>query len=487
MHFAVPRNVRIWLLSTLRRGRSLSEISGAARAPNAHLGNTGLFCMETPTTNYVRVGDGDVAYQVFGDGPIDLLLSYGLGVHVEIIWEVPVWRRILTILSSFTRLILFDRRGTGASDSVSFDGVPTWEESIEDMIAVLDAVESTQTAIMATLDTGSNGILLAAMRPDRVSRLVLYNTSARYVIADDYSIGVPPEALDAMVELIATDWGSLDFMRLVNPTSAGDADFMNLSTRMLRVSNTPRSAAAQYNYLLRRDVRQALPMIQAPTLVLHVQENMLLPIELGRHLAEHISGAQFVELPGGDLSITESNIMMLDHVAEFLTGQRPAIEVDRILTTVLFTDIVGSTEKAGALGDKRWASLLDAHDRAVRDTLGHFRGREINTTGDGFVASFDGPARAIRCAKAIDEATRSLNIDLRFGLHTGECEVRGNDLSGLAVHIAARIGSIAAPGEVLVSGMVKDLVMGSGIAFIERGEHELKGVPRRWPLFAVCN
>jgi class 3 adenylate cyclase/pimeloyl-ACP methyl ester carboxylesterase len=443
--------------------------------------------MDTPQTHYVRVGEGDVAYQVFGDGPIDLLLSYGLGVHVEVIWEVPIWRKVLTLLSSFTRLILFDRRGTGASDSISFDGVPTWEESIEDMVAVLDAVESRQTAIMATLDTGSNGLLLAAMRPDRVSHLVLYNTSARYLVADDYPAGVAPETLDAMVELIANNWGTLDFMRLVNPTSADDAEFMKLSTRMLRVSNTPRSAAAQYDYLLRRDVRQALPMIQAPTLVFHVKENMLLPIEFGRALAEDISGAQFVELPGGDLSITESNITMLDYVAEFLTGERPVIEIDRILTTVLFTDIVGSTEKAASLGDQRWASLLDSHDRIVRDTLVHFRGQEINTTGDGFVASFDGPARAIRCAEAIGDATRSLDIDLRMGLHTGECEVRGKDLSGLAVHVAARIAALAAPGEVLVSGMVKDLVMGSGIDFSERGEHELKGVPGLWPLFAAWN
>ena len=228
-------------------------------------------------------------------------------------------------------------------------------------------------------------------------------------------------------------------------------------------------------------------MIQAPTLILHVKENALAPIESGRYLAEHISGATFIELPGGDLSITESNIMMLDHVAEFLTGQRPVIEVDRILTTVLFTDIVGSTEKAALLGDQRWASLLDSHDRAVRDTFVHFRGQEINTTGDGFVASFDGPARAIRCAKAIGEATRPLDIDLRMGLHTGECEVRGKDLSGLAVHIAARIGALAAPGEVFVSGMVKDLVIGSGIDFSERGEYELKGVPGLWPLFAVSS
>lgn len=443
--------------------------------------------MDTPQTNYVRVGEGDVAYQVFGDGPIDFLFSYGLGVHVEMIWEVPIWRKMLTRFSSFTRSILFDRRGTGASDSISFDGVPTWEESIEDMIAVLDAVGSRQTAIMTTLDTGINGILLAAMRPDRVSHLALFNTSARYQFADDYPAGVPTEAVDGLIDLLANEWGTLDFMRLMNPSSAQDAEFIRLSARMLRVSNTPRSAAAQFNYLLRRDVRQALPMIQAPTLVLHVKENVFVPIEFGRYLAAHISGAEFIELPGGDLSTTESNIMMVDHLAEFLTGERPVIEVDRILTTILFTDIVASTEKARSLGDQRWASLLDSHDRAVRDTLMHFRGQEINTTGDGFVASFDGPARAIRCAKAIGDATRSLDIELRMGLHTGECEVRGKDLSGLAVHIAARIGAIAPPGEVVVSGMVKDLVMGSGIDFSERGEHELKGVPGLWPLFAVNN
>ena len=413
------------------------------------------------------------------------MLSYGLGVHVEIIWEVPIWRKILTILSSFTRLILFDRRGTGASDSISLDGVPTWEESIEDMLAVLDAVGSTQTAIMATLDTGNNGILLAAMPtgPRQPSRPVQHGCLLPR--GRRLSRGCTPETLDALIELMANEWGTLDFMSLVNPTSAGDAEFMNLSTRMLRVSNTPRSAAAQYNYLLRRDVRPALPMIQAPTLVLHVKDNVLLPIELGRYIADHISGAEFIELPGGDLSITESNIMMLDHVAEFLTGQRPVIDVDRILTTVLFTDIVGSTEKAVSLGDQRWASLLDSHDRTVRDTLAHFRGREINTTGDGFVASFDGPARAIRCARAIRDATASLDVDLRLGLHTGECEVRGDDLSGLAVHVAARIGALAASGEIFVSAMVKDLVMGSGIDFDERGDHTLKGVPGMWPLFAV--
>jgi class 3 adenylate cyclase len=258
--------------------------------------------------------------------------------------------------------------------------------------------------------------------------------------------------------------------------------------RQFRCGATPRTAAAQYNYMLRNmDVRQALPLIQAPTLVLHVRENPLLPIDHGRYLAEHIAGATLVELPGADSGITPANFSLVDDIAEFLTGERPMVEVDRILTTVVFTDIVGSTTMAASLGDKRWRALLDAHDRTVREQLRRFRGREINTTGDGFLASFDGPARAIRCAQAITQATATHGIELRVGLHTGECEVRGNDLGGLAVHIAARVGALAGRGEIVVSGTVKDLVVGSGIEFSERGEHELRGVPGSWKLFAVVD
>jgi class 3 adenylate cyclase len=251
-----------------------------------------------------------------------------------------------------------------------------------------------------------------------------------------------------------------------------------------RASATPRTVASQFNYFFRKvDVRQALPLVCAPTLVLHVKDSPLLSIEHGRYLAEHITGATFVELPGGDLGPPDDETNA--QVIEFLTGDRPDIEVDRILTTVMLTDIVGSTERAASLGDHRWRSLLDSHDRTVREQLRRFRGREINTTGDGFVTSFDGPARAIRCAQAIGEATSTLGVELRMGLHTGECEVRGDDIGGLAVHVAARVGALAFPGEILVSGMVKDLVAGSGIEFDDRGEHELKGVPGSWKLFAV--
>jgi class 3 adenylate cyclase/alpha-beta hydrolase superfamily lysophospholipase len=439
--------------------------------------------MDPPETRYVAVGDADVAYQVVGDGPLDLLYCFGLGSHIEVAWEVPRTVEFLTRLAAFSRLIFFDRRGTGASDGVSFKAMPTWEEWTEDIVAVLDAASSKRTAILATHEAGPIAILFAAMHPESVGALILLNTSARYIKSGDYSIGVPPEALDAMLELIASAWGSLELARLIVPSLADDAEYMSLVSKMERSSATPRSAAAQYDYMLRNfDVRHALALIQAPTLVLHTSENRFVPIAHGHYIADHINGATFIELPGGD---TGSNPAVATEVAEFLTGDRPAVEIERILTTVLFTDIVGSTALAASLGDPRWHSILDAHDQTVRQQLKLFRGREINTTGDGFVASFDGPARAIRCAQAISEATEKLGVRLRVGLHTGECEVRGDDLGGLAVHIAARVAALAGSGDVLVSGTVKDLVVGSGIEFIERGEHELKGVPGSWKLFAV--
>ena len=287
--------------------------------------------------------------------------------------------------------------------------------------------------------------------------------------------------------MVLADWGTQELARLSVPSRSDDEDYLDRMALIFRSAATPRNIASQYDYILRTiDVRQVLPLIQVPTLVLHSQEQAFIPIEMGRYLADHLEDARFVEMPGGDIGLTGDNAMTVaDEIGEFLTGERP-IEVDRILTTVLFTDIVDSTAKASSLGDRRWRSILDNHDRMVREQLKRFRGQEINTTGDGFVASFDGPARAIRCALAIADSTTSLGIDLHMGLHTGECEVRGDDLGGLAVHIAARVGALAAPCEVLVSGTVKDLVVGSGIEFEDRGEHVLKGVPGSWRLFAVA-
>ncbi|MBV8296344.1 MAG: adenylate/guanylate cyclase domain-containing protein [Acidimicrobiia bacterium] len=442
---------------------------------------------EVPETRYVAVGDADVAYQVIGDGPPDLLYCYGLGSHIEWWWEIPASAEIFVRLSSFSRLIVFDRRGTGASDGVPRNAIPTWEQWAEDMGAVLDAAGSTKAAIMATLDAGPMAILFAAMHPERVSALVLLNTAARYQIADDYPVGATPEAIDTIVELIVSTWASPDFLRTLSPDGANDPEYVRLTGKMVRSSATPRSVAAQYDYILRRvDVRQALPLLQVPTLVLHVRDSFFVPLAHGQYLADHIDGAKFIELPGRATSPDgEHTDMMIDEIAEFLTGTRPEVEIERVLTTVLFTDIVGSTSRAASLGDQRWHTLLDAHDRTVREQLRRFRGKEINTTGDGFVASFDGPARAIRCGRAIGEATTKLGVDLRVGLHTGECEVRGDDLGGLAVHIAARIAALAGPGEVLVSETVKGLIVGSGLSLSERGTYMLKGVPDEWRLFAV--
>jgi class 3 adenylate cyclase len=293
--------------------------------------------------------------------------------------------------------------------------------------------------------------------------------------------------VDFRVEMAKALWGSPEAVAAIFPSRANDPEFTEWMARCQRVMATPKNAAALYRYFIENiDAREALPLIRVPTLVLHSKYNLDFSIEEGRYLADHIDGAKFVELPGGDVSVATS-ADGIEEIVEFLTGERPAVEVDRILTTLLFTDIVGSTERAASLGDHAWRSLLDAHDWVVRDHLRRFRGREINTTGDGFVACFDGPARAIRCGEAIIGATRGLGIEVRAGLHTGECEVRGDDLGGLAVHIAARVGAHAGPGEVLVSGTVKDLVAGSSIEFLDRGEHELKGVPGMWRLYGVVS
>jgi len=439
---------------------------------------------EPRETRYVSVEGADIAYQVVGEGPIDLLWCYGLGSHVDFFWDMPWAIESFKPLVKIGRLITFDRRGTGGSGPVSLNEIPRWEELSEDMTAVLDAVGSTETAIMATLETGPIAILFAAMHPDRVSSLIMLNTTARYQEAEDYSVGMAPAAADAVLEVLGQTWGTRELSRLANPGWADDPEVHRIAARLTRASATPSEALAQYTYFARHvDVRNVLPLIRLPTLVIHVKDSPFVPIAQGRYLADHIAGARFSEIPGGDIGAPGEEVIA--EAVEFLTGDRPGIDADRVLTTILFTDIVGSTEQAASSGDRRWRGILAAHDRAVRDQLQRFRGHEVNTTGDGFVASFDGPGRAIRCALAIIEATAQLGVELRTGLHTGECEVHGNDLGGLAVHIAARVGAIASGGEVIVSSTVKDLVIGSGIEFDDRGEYDLKGVPGTWHIYAV--
>jgi len=445
--------------------------------------------MEVPDTRYVAVGDADVAYQVFGNGPPDLLYAGGMGSHIEVYWEWPPFAEQMRRLASCSRVILFDRRGAGLSDSVSLKALPTWEEWAEDMTAVLDAAWSSRAAVLGWLDAGPAAMLFAAMHPERVSGLVLVNTAARTLQDSDYPIGLTSDTVDTLRSFVGGTWGTADLASIGTPGVSRDPEWVRFLAAAQRASMTPRTAAAQFDYVVRTsDVRWALPLVQVPTLVLHCDRNPVVPLGLGRYLAELIPDSTLVELPGAELGPTAPNNekIVTREVTRFLAGEQPWVDIERLLTTILFTDIVGSTERAASLGDHNWRSLLDAHDGAVREQVRRFKGKEINTTGDGFVVSFDGPARAIRCAQAIHEAMKPVGLEVRMGLHTGECEVRGEDLGGLAVHIAARIGALANSQEILVSSTLKDLVIGSGIEFTEHGNHDLKGVPGSWNLFSVA-
>lgn len=437
--------------------------------------------MESHPTQYVEIGGAQVAYQVTGIGSADLVWSYGLGGQVDLIRQLPSHDDFMRRLEAVRRVIVFDRRGSGASDPVPLNAIPTWEVFAEDLTGVLDATGSKSAAVIGTDETGPISVLFAAMHPERVSHLVLINTTARYLEDDDYDVGVSPAVAESVVELFRTRWGSEDLVRMVLPPQA-DAVELTGFAQMMRASATPFAAATQMDYVLQNmDVRAFLPLVQTPTLIIHAANAPFPSVEHARYLAAHIPDATLIEYAGSHLVLGPAGAA---DVVEFLTGERD-VEIGRVLATVLFTDIVGSTQRAAAMGDQRWRSLLDTHDRVLREQIRRFKGREIKTIGDGFVVSFDGPARAICCARAINESMQALDIELRFGLHTGECEVRGSDLGGLAVHIAARIGSLANAQEILVSSTLKDLVIGSGIEFTPRGEYELKGVPGSWKVFAA--
>jgi class 3 adenylate cyclase len=441
--------------------------------------------IELPEIKYARIGDADVAYAVFGGGSRDLLICSGLGAHVDLIWQISKAAEFLQKLAKFRRVIFMDRRGSGASDPVPLMAVPTWEEMAEDIMAVLDVTGSDVADLLALNEVGPIAILVAAMHPERVGSLVLINTAARYAAAADYPIGVESDVIRAIGDVMASTWGSEDFAAVTDPDQANDPEFVKTLARMHRAAATPHTASAQFKYLLESmDVRQFLPLVQAPSLVLQATESAFTYLEHARFLADHLPAATLVEMPGGNMTMPFAP-NAISEITEFLTGERPPIEVDRVLTTILFTDIVGSTERAAQEGDRRWGQILEAHHQAVRAELRRYRGVEIDTAGDGFFATFDGPARAIRCACAVRDSVRSAGVEIRVGLHTGEVQIFGDTYSGLGVHIGARVGAQAGAGEVLVSRTVVDLVVGSGIAFTERGEHELKGVPGRWKLFSV--
>jgi class 3 adenylate cyclase len=443
--------------------------------------------MRTPPTKYAKSGDAAIAYQVVGDGPIDLVLVLGFVTHLELQWDSPALARFFKRISSFSRLILFDKRGTGLSDPVS--EVPTLEQRIDDVRAVMDAAGSERAAILGISEGGPMGVLLAASRPERVSALVLHGAMGRTTEAPDYPWAAPAQALrESAVEFIVPYWGQQaeGIVELFAPSFANDPEAVEFNARLERSGASPAMVQQIFEMFLDIDVRAVLPTIHVPTLVLHRRGDRVVNRRAGRELAAAISGARYVELPGIDhLPWAGDSEAVLGEIEEFLTGTRAVPEPDRVLATVMFTDIVGSTRRAADLGDARWRELLSAHHAAVRRELMRFRGREVKTLGDGHLATFDGPARAIRCGHAIAEAVDSLGLEMRIGLHAGEVELMEDDVGGIAVHVAARIGALAAPGEVLVSSTVRDLVAGSGIRFVDRGTERLKGIADEWRLFAA--
>ncbi len=435
--------------------------------------------MSTVATQYARAGDVHIAYQIVGDGPIDLVVAPGFVSHVECCWEEPSYARFLRRLASFSRLILFDKRGTGLSDRLT--GMPTLEHRMDDVRAVMDAAQSDRAAILGISEGGALSAVFAATYPNRTSHLILYAAFAEFA-----SWFPTARRLASFFHYCETAWGSGDSLRTYGPSMVDDAAFKRWWGRYERQGASPGAAEAMMKVNAEIDIKHVLPTIRVPTLVIHRSGDAAVAVEAGRYLAAHIPGARYVELPGPDhLWFLGDADSVLDPIQEFLTGTRGAAEVDRVLATVLFTDVVSSTRRAAELGDRRWAELLEAYHSAVRNEISRFRGREIDTAGDGVFAAFDGPARAIRCACAVHDAVGQLGLEIRTGLHTGECEVVGDKIGGLAVHIGARVAAEAQPGEVLVSSTVKDLVAGSGIRFGEGKTVQLKGVPGEWQLYAV--
>lgn len=437
-------------------------------------------------THYARRDGIHIAYQVSGSGTLDVVLISLWFSHVEARWEVPGFDHFLHRLGSFSRLISFDKYGIGLSDPAPTGSLPPLEDWMDDVRAVMDAAGSERAALFGAADGGMMAATFAATYPERVSALILANSTARMSWAPDYPIGIPPERAEVIASVTEETWGRPDLLTLTNPSLGEDQAAREAYARLMRMAASPSTADAVVRLLLEIDVRHVLPAIQAPTLVIHRTDNVLLSLDHGRYLAEHIPNAHLVEVPGADYGLGIGDVdSVLDEVEEFLTGVRGQVDVNRMLATVMFTDIVSSTERAAAVGDSRWKELLEAHHEIARRQISRYQGQLVKSTGDGVLATFDGPARAILAATAIRDATHRLGIEIRAGLHTGEIQRHGDDVLGLGVHIAARVQAEAEPGEVLASRTVKDLVAGSGVRFRDRGTHHLEGVPEDWQLFEV--
>jgi class 3 adenylate cyclase/pimeloyl-ACP methyl ester carboxylesterase len=439
--------------------------------------------MDPPETRYAKSGDLDIAYQVTGSGPLDLVFVPGFVSNLDLVWENPGWAHFFTRLTAFSRLIMFDKRGTGLSDRLA--GIATLEERMDDVRAVMDAVGSNRAALFGVSEGGPMSLLFAATYPDRAAALVLYGSFARHPALS------MENRLNERLALINRTWGTGEYARqMFTPSIANDDAVWRAFGRFERQSASPAAAMAILKMNGEIDTQDILPSIHLPTLVLHRSGDISVAVEAARDLARNIPGAKYVELPGENhIPVFERDILdrIINEVEEFLTGYRADAELDRVLATVMFTDIVDSTKRAAALGDRMWRATLDRHDEIVRQQLARFRGREVKHTGDGFLATFDGPARAVRCAGAITDTVQPLGIAVRGGLHTGEIELKGDDIAGIAVNLAARVAAMAGPNETLVSSTVRDLVAGSGLRFEDRGSHALKGLPEEVRLYTALS
>jgi class 3 adenylate cyclase len=433
-------------------------------------------------TQYVRSGDVDIAYQVIGDGPRTILLSFDWASHLEALPELPVMADFILSLGRFARVVWFDMRGIGMSGSADGGVVPV-EAWMDDLVAVMNAADVSEAAIVAQGHAVQMAVMAAATHPDRVSALVLYNGYARFARDDDYPAGIPPEAEETLLDQIESLWGTGAMAAILAPSLADRPGVTEWWGRVERYGATPGLARAKKRSILDTDVRNVLPLIRVPTLVLHSRDNAYVRVDHGRYLAERIPGARLHVRASADHWLVPD---LVEEIEEFLTGSRSlARDDERVLATVLFVDVVGSTRYASELGDRRWRAALERFEASAREALLAYGGSYDHSTGDGLLATFDGPARAIRCAMHLREDVRRSGLEVRTGLHTGEVTRTGAGVAGLAVHIGARVAGLAEPGEVLVTRTVRDLVAGSGIAFEERGEHELKGVPDRWTLYAA--
>ena len=441
-----------------------------------------------PETRYVKSGDVHIAYQVLGSGPIDLVFVPGFVSNVQAVWDFTEHANFLRRVASFCRLIIFDKRGTGMSDRTS--QLFSLEQRMADVQAIMDDVGLERAALFGISEGGPMSILFAASYPQRTAGLIVYGSYAKRSWAPDYPFGWKEDRWKVVLDNIDRHWGTPEGVNLSMwaPSITHDEQIAARATAYFRAAASPGAVLAVMNMNREIDVRHVLPSVHVPTLILHRVDERVLDIEHARYLAQYIPQAKLVELPGIDhMPWIGDSEAIVQEMEEFLTGARQIPEAERVLATVLFTDIVESTERAAAIGDRKWRELLESYQSVVREQLGRFRGREIDTAGDGFLASFDGPARAIRCAAAVRERSRSLGMEIRAGLHTGECEVMGDKLGGIAVHIGSRVAGKAAPGEIVVSQTVRDLVAGSGLNFAERGAHALKGVPGEWRLYAYVS